>query len=129
MSNLRYTLTVTPAQAAIIRDACELLARIHLGQIDHVVDEISLRGGEVIDVHEAKNLAGKLRMELFPKGISYPHNSRLDRASNAWDLYQVTRNVIAHNERPPTEENKGDVSYREPMLTGTEPLAEMEQSE
>jgi len=66
MSNRTYTITVTERQAAELQEACELLARIKIGQIDHAIERLpgfyDRRDWEQVHAtrHEIQRLANAL---------------------------------------------------------------------
>ena len=120
----RYTLTVTEPQAALIRDACELLARVNMGQIDAVVYEASLRIENHFDLHAAHAIATQLADVIWPDGVQ----KHCARSNTAWDMYQVVRHRIAHDHLAPgAQPDRTCVIYREPRRTGPEPLAAIEE--
>ena len=117
-----YTLTLTEEQAAILRDAYELLARVHMGQFNAAVDEVLRRRDDCRDsMYAAKDIACSLERTMFPNGAG----PRPERANVAWDLYQVVRHSVAWATLPPNEDRPAYlVQYGAPMLTSAqEPLA------
>lgn len=127
-----YTLTLTDGQALVLRDACELLARVHMGQFGHVVDEVVLHRENWRDaLKPAHEIADQLERVLFPRGLGIKSADIQDRSRVAWDLYQVVRGAIAWADVPPGAPRPSmQVQYDRPMHTGeTEPLAKCEVQE
>lgn len=124
-----YTLTLTEGQARILRDACELLARVHMGQFRHVVDEVVLHRENWHALKPAHEIADQLERVLFPRGIKSADIQ--DRSRVAWDLYQIVREAIAWANVPPGAPRPSmQVQYDRPMHTSkTEPLAKCEVQE
>lgn len=121
-----YTLTLTEGQALVLRDACELLARVHMGQFDSVVDEVVLhRTGWTDIIWKAREIASELERAVFPHGLSISSADIPDRSRVAWDLYQVVRGAIAWADVPPgVPRPSWHVQYDDPMHTSeAEPLA------
>lgn len=124
-----YTLTLTRRQAEELQEACELLARIKIGQIDHAIERLpgyyDMRDYERRHetVGEIRRLAAMLTTEA----------TRRRDDGIAWDLYQVIRHRLswdrAHEQGivKPGEPRKWPemlgVCYDEPMPMGSEPLA------
>lgn len=126
-----YTITVTERQAAELQEACELLARIKIGQIDHAIERLpgfyDRRDWEQVHAtqHEIQRLANTLM----------PEATKRREDGVAWDLYQVIRHRLswdrAHDQGviKPGEPRKWPemmgVCYDEPLKMGEEPLAKI----
>ena len=111
----KYTLTLTARQAAEISSACEIVARLQMGQVDMALRELP---GE-----QPKNYdALREIQQMIERGDSI-----------AWDLYQVIRHRLSWDRAYESGEiEKGErrkwpemmgVSFDEPMKMGSEPLA------
>jgi len=119
----KYTLTLTARQAAEISSACEIVARLQMGQVDMAVRE--LPGDHPKDYDSLREIQQMIE-RLVP--------AKIERGDSiAWDLYQVIRHRLAWDraiERGEIE--KGErrnwsimmgVSFDDPMKMGDEPLA------
>jgi len=121
---MKYHLEVTKGQAKVISQACELLARLHMGQLGEL-RFLSLYK-EARDIRETENLCMRMKAHLFPDLECYAHhdiNSQEipDEARVAYDLYQVIRRSLAG---PKPEGGFPYVTYDEPRRTsGKEQLA------
>ena len=130
MSNQKettYILELSPTQARVLCNACELYTRLHIGQFDHLIWEFM----NVKDMSHianrndvARSLLSALRALYFPDlgtntGASYGvgHDEQSDIA---WDIYQVVRHVQAWHEHP---EGGYTVNFHDPLQTAQEPLA------
>jgi hypothetical protein len=121
---MTYTLTVTEEQVRIIRDACELLARLRMAQFD-AIHHIALPDMPTEHLPEFREHAWALEAELANE-YHTPHDQTGVREA-AWDLYQVTRHRLAHDRLKPGEQPDYTVQFSTPRLTGREPLARIEQ--
>lgn len=146
MTERRYTLTITEAQAHVIRDACELLARLGLGQwpefLLHMPGQVPMQQYHAID-----RLLPEMAHLLSEHGPQNPiingWNSHLgignrhvpEDAHTAFDLYAVIRHRLALDEAKDKgwvdDQGRLDpkvfgVQYDTPMHYGKEPLAKME---
>ncbi|PAT30691.1 hypothetical protein CLI92_09310 [Vandammella animalimorsus] len=142
MTNRRYTLTITEAQARVIRDACELLARLGLGQwpefLRHMPGQVPMEYHNAIDrlLPEMAHLLS----EHGPQGTAINGwNSHLgignrhvpEAANVAFDLHAVIRHRLAWDRAKAEGKDKDrshtmSVQYDTPMHYGKEPLATME---
>ncbi len=129
----RYVLTVTDKQLYIIRDACELLARLHLGQFESAVDEVRMWNDNVATGAgwDARAVCPNIKSALFP---TLSHNGYFgirnetvpDRARVAFDIYQIARYRLAWDR---WDQKGGDtyaVQFQTPHQLGEEPLADCE---
>lgn len=64
--NQKYSIEVTENQLQVLKDACEVLTRIYLGQLDYAADAADLRTAifEIEDVEDSINRNYKLRERL-----------------------------------------------------------------
>ena len=148
MSKTTYTLTVTAKQAAVISQACELLARLGLGQwpefirrmpgdaFRHSVElEDELR--PILAAWFARHPIGKDKVVIngwrSSLGIGSQHVS--SEAHVAFDLHQVIRHRLAWDQTVADGITDGQtrdwsrmmaVNYDNAMRCGLEPLAKME---
>ena len=124
-----YTLTITEKQAQEISRACEILARLQMGQIDMALRELPL--DKPLDYQQ------QLYIENYLESLYRQDGERYD--SVAWDLYQVVRHRLAWDRaiaagevKPNGRRNWGTmmgVIYDEPLRMGGEPLAGIEKVE
>jgi len=131
-----YTITLTDRQAATLSEACELLARLGVGQITTLIDYIpsdTWRRSDIVRKVEtfAAEITPSLDCEV--NEFSSPYRKRQRDTSNiAWDIHQVLRHRRAWDEairtgmikdgEPRTPAMFG-VQYNEPHQMGSEPLA------
>ena len=123
-----YTLHLTQKQAAEISHACEILARLRMGQIDMALRELPL--DKPMEYEREKYVSNYLR------SLYRPGWRPIDGA--AWDLYQVIRHRLAWDRayaegivnpgEPRRWPEMMGVMYDKPMQVGDEPLAKIESS-
>ncbi|EWC39608.1 hypothetical protein [Stutzerimonas stutzeri] len=135
MTDRTYTITVTERQAAELQEACELLARIKIGQIDHAIERLPgfYDRRDLEQVHATRHEIQRLANTLMPEATK----RREDGV--AWDLYQVIRHRLswdrAHDKGviQPGEPRKWPemmgVSYDEPLAMSGLPLATIKEIE
>lgn len=117
----RYQLTVTDTQAQTLADACELLARLHMGQLAVVGDLLLWQRKDTENVNHLKEelrALEPLATGLEPNaswGIMSPEIH--DRARVAWEIYQVVRNRLAWDRHP---EGGSGVAFDAPMKASKE---------
>lgn len=124
-----YTLHLTQKQAAEISHACEILARLRMGQIDMALMELPL--DKPMEYEQEQYVSNYLR------SLYRPGSMRIDDA--AWDLYQVIRHRLAWDRAyaegivKPGEPRKWPemmgVTYDEPLPVSGDPLAKIESSD
>ena len=130
-----YTLTLTERQAAELQEACELLARIKIGQIDNAVERLPgyYDQQDWGRAHEACREIRRLANTLMPGAMKRREDGI------AWDLYQVIRHRLAWDRAygrgviQPGEPRKWPemmgVCYDEPLPMSGLPLAEIKEIE
>ena len=121
-----YTLHLTEQQAGEVSLACEILARLRMGQIDMALRELPL--DRPMDYEQEQYVSNYLRSLYRRDG------KRLDDVS--WDLHQVIRHRLAWDRareyglvNPDGSRNWNEmmgVIYDEPLPMGSEPLAKIE---
>ena len=143
----RYTIAVTAEQARIISQACDLLARLGIGQwpefIKYMPEPLSFTGRHDA-VQALRPVMADLLRQYSPAGAYDGYQSHLGilnelaarGAREAWDLHQVLRHrmewdrAIAEGLTVGTTRNWTGgmmyVNYDEPMHAGSEPLAVIE---
>ena len=81
----KYTLTLTARQASEISSACEIVARLQMGQVDMAVRELP---GEQPKNYDALREIQQMIERLVP--------AKIERGNSiAWDLYQVIRHRLS----------------------------------
>jgi len=133
MSETRYTLTVTEDQACAISAACELLARLGMGQLDDALRFMPApQDRDWQAFHDACRVAtDAMQPVIRNKAGNLPR--RHEQSAIAWDLYQVLRHRLAWDrayERgvvKPGDSRKWPamlgVCYDEPLPMAEHPLA------
>lgn len=118
----RYTLTVTPEQAQVIEQACELLARCSMGQLDHILWGVHTAAAHALP--SARDNLDAASRTMFGPGTGIAQAD--DQGKRAWDLYQVIRKRLADDSG---QEPDGTVRFREPYAAMPEPLASITAAE
>ena len=119
----KYTLILTARQAAEISNACEIVARLQMGQVDMALRELP---GEQPKDYDALREIQQMIERLVP--------AKIERGNSiAWDLYQVIRHRLSWDRAYESGQiEKGErrnwsimmgVNLDEPMKMGDEPLA------
>ena len=119
----KYTLTLTSRQAAEISSACEIVARLQMGQVDMALRELP---GEQPKDYDALREIQEMIERLVP--------AKIERGDSiAWDLYQVIRHRLSWDRAYESGQiEKGErrnwsimmgVNFDEPLKMGDEQLA------
>lgn len=91
----RYTISITEDQAQVIADACDLLARVHMGQLEAVryALEYQIHDTEKMALFDAVLRGASAFIHPFGRSGSYGINSPEihERARVAFDVYQVIK--------------------------------------
>lgn len=138
-----YTLTITESQARVISVACEILARLGLGQFRDALDHLPQR--EDIDWsiwHDDMEIIGNLLSRHMLGGVDgwrsnlgIHHQDVSEQSRIAWDLHQVVRHrlawdrAIAYGHTDGTTRNWDEmisVYYDDPSHVSDEPLAKID---
>lgn len=132
-----YTITITEQQARTLSTACELLARLGMGQwpeiLHHLPMQESKRGGDHISAL-LPYMGGLLvdGIDGWHSHLGIRGSKTPDAARTAWDLYAVIRHRLAWDAAVSQGLTAGDfrdwrtmigVHYDDPDHVGTEPLA------
>ena len=117
-----YTLTLTKEQATVVEQACELLARCSMGQLDHILFGVYTAAGAPEHTEARAGLDYAAR-KLFGNGTGIANCDAQGKRS--WDLYQVVRYRLSHD----TREDDGTVGFREFINTAGEAPATIAQEE
>lgn len=130
----RYQITLTATQAAMVRDACELLFRCRIGQIGEACRYVLDANGRASVPYEVKQDAE----DMVKAAVGLPMNAswgvgKFDVADQACDLYQVIRHRLAWDRAysdgmiKPGELRRWPemlaVHYDPPLHLSTQPLA------
>ena len=136
---MNYTLRINEAQARAIAHACEVLARLGMGQFRDALECLPLKEYAPDGWHEdMEGIAHILKKhttiahDVAYHGISSAKTST--ESKTAWDVYQVIRHRLAWDaakaEGHPGESEatrpSWSVVYDQPMKTSAEPLAWIE---
>lgn len=132
-----YRLTVTEEQLQAIRDACEIKARLHLGQLDDALRCCYDRDGvSVVDYDTIKTVEAIIKPLQGLPSNSFWGVSAFHTASLLWEIHSTVRHRLAWDRayrdgivQPGEPRNWIEmmgIQYDEPMrLTGV-PLPEVE---
>lgn len=132
-----FTITMSEEQVRTMSMACEVLMRLHIGQLDRILElplapnsehEPALEDLSIARKHieEAKRLLLGFSPEAS-HGIRNPLVSETARI--AFDLHQVCRHRLAHDcssDEELRDHVRYTVDYREPLQTAATPLASMQ---
>lgn len=125
-----YTLHITEKQAQAISHACEVLARLGMGQFKDALECLPLREWRPDGWHEDMEGIGHIlkKHTTVLHGVGAYHGISSAKTSaeskTAWDLYQVVRHRLAWDAQP--EGDPMSVLFDQPMKTSREPLAQIE---
>lgn len=141
---MNYTLTITERQARVLSMACEVLARLGMGQFKDAFEHLPLRpqNFDVCAWHDDMEQISRILSKHMPCGIDGIRSSTGisnadEEARTAWDLHAVIRHRLAWDRaiaEGVTDGTKREwpammqVSYDEPMKYSEEPLAKMEKA-
>ena len=124
-------LEMTRDQALLVENACELLARLHIGQFKTVTDMVlPIHGMEIDDycrrrdnANDALMLAAKI---IFGRNCyDQPDVEKKDEEHNrAWNVYQVLRYTRSWHDYP--DGVHWSVCFDQPMKLLNEPLPKCE---
>lgn len=131
-----YTIELTERQAAIVSQACELVARLGINQVKEIFEflPIDFNNIDYSAYHDDQRAIESILNKHMKKT---PYNDSGEARSNiAWDLYTVIRKEIAweHAVQEGYIASKSDprnwrkmmgVSYDDPMKTSNQPLAKV----
>ena len=130
MSSPEYILKLNSDQAHVLSRACEFYSRMHIGQLNEIKWDLSVkRWNDNIDHDLIEYAINILRQQFFPElvhpGASLSIWDNNSTAEHAWNIYQVVRHALAWQEHP---EGGITVNFHEPMKFGKEPLPKCEVS-
>ena len=118
----KYTLILTQEQAHIVERACEIYARLGIGQFNRITEEFFEYGKFDSEQRDRANEALKLAANLTFGTNQYgcPNVEKDVYHSRAWNVYQVMRYTRAWHEQP--EGNMWSVAFDKPYSEVDEPL-------
>lgn len=138
---MTYTLTITERQARVLSMACEVLARLGMGQFKDAFDHLPEADQRDWSAwYDDMEQISRILSKHMPVGIdgirsSMGISNADEEARTAWELHAVIRHRLAWDrakEEGVTDGTKREwpammqVSYDEPMKLSDEPLAKME---
>lgn len=140
MSEHTYTLHLNATQAATISKACEVLARLGMGQFRDALECLPTTEfcppGWHEDMEGIAHILKKHTTIMYGVGSYHSISSQKtsEQSKVAWDVYQVTRHRLSWD-KAQAEGHPGEgkaspptwtVNFDNPMKTSKEPLARME---
>lgn len=127
-----YTLTLNAEQARVLQDACELLARCHMGQFDHAVYRVN----PMADRKLYDPICYELKQAVFPELAAYgsyydiTSDKRPDEARVAFDLYSLIRHRLSWDALGGKQpQDRYLTCYRGPYHYSQQPKAKIEKAE
>ena len=133
-----YTITLNEAQAGTIQIACEVLARLGIGQFRDALEHLPTVEFMPPGWHEDMDQIGQiLSKHMQPNGKTPNQISTREQHKVAWDLYTLVRHrlswdrAIDEGRIKPGESRKWPemmtVNYDDPHHTSKEPMAKIEE--
>ena len=122
----KYILTLTREQACMVQDACELFARLKIGQFERITEH--LIDYMTSDYWDKRSLANDLlriaaRTMMGSTEYNMPVVQQDELHHRAWDIHAVIRHCMAWHDHP--EGNPYSVWFDTPRPHGDEPLPEI----
>lgn len=133
MSDKTYTMHINAAQAQVISTACEVLARLGMGQFRDALEHLPLIDkfppGWHEDMDAIAHILKKHTTDMVGVGgyHSIGGHKTSEESKTAWDLYQVVRHRLAWDANPVG--NPMRVDLHNPRKTGPHPLAFLEKTQ
>ena len=112
---MRYQLKITEKQAEALKEACEFISRIRVGQFGEIH---GVCFPEVYRTPEVEQVLADL-------DLIFPSQGKTEKADIAWDLYQVIRHRLTWDKDPDGKDRSWRVDYDEPLQMSPEPLAKI----
>ena len=138
----KYKIELTKKQAETVMVACEVLARLGIGQFRDALEHLPLErlpiwSEDLQSIGKTISRYTKHNVDGWCTHLSIGNYDTRDEARTAWDIYQVIRHKlswlravadgIVESETSPRDWQKMmGVNYDEPMKTSDEPLPKME---
>lgn len=140
----RYIIELTEQQAQTIAQACEILARLGIGQFRDALEQLPTTAfrpygwnedmetiGRMLSKHTISNVDG------WHSSLGIHHAKVHEKAKDAWDLYQVIRHRLSWDRAIAEGITDGKsrnwsggmmgVNYDEPHKTSAQPLASIKE--
>ena len=126
----KYILTLSREQAIMVKDACELFARLKIGQFDRITEKLLDVSRD--DYCERRDLVnGLLKIVACAILGSTEYRTPLtqpdDLHHRAWNIHAVIRHCMAWHDNP--KGNIWSVNFDKPYPHGGEPLPEIKVQE
>jgi hypothetical protein len=148
MSDQKYTITVTPAQAQIMQAALEVYARLGFCQIWPALDQLPVlvdgnrKSGGTIDHDTIRAvedlLSPKVGLNMRSSSLGVGNRNASPGSDDAWSMYTVIRHRLAWDEaiargdvgemEPRNWTTMMAVHFDEPHRYGKEPAAKIERA-
>ena len=127
--NCQYVLTLSPEQALVVEQACELYARLNIGQFETITEKL-LDDYSASDYGRRRDAANSLFRAaaevIFGRD---PHGqlnvSKGAQHKRAWAVYTTLRHRRAWHDNPEGAKT-WSVCYDDPMPYGIEPMPKCE---
>lgn len=126
----KYVLTLSREQARMVQDACELFARLKIGQFERITEmllDLSLE--DYCDKRDLANALLKIVACTLLGSNEYrnPRTQPDELHHRAWNIHAVIRHCMAWHDHP--EGNPYSVWFDKPWAHGDEALPEIEVKE
>ena len=125
MEQKHYRLTLTEKQIHAISNACELLSRIYIGQLERVADQY-MDHPKYHELHALMQQAHEIVTGIKNGGPGIFNRTVNNEARVAWEIYGTIRQFIAYERQP---EGGHSVYFRDPLHESGEVLPQMERSD
>ena len=126
----KYVLTLSREQAIMVMDACELYARLKIGQFDRITEMLlDLHREDYCDKRDLANDLLKIVACTLLGSNAYrtPLTQPDDLHHRAWNIHAVIRHCMAWHDNP--KGNIWSVNFDKPYPHGGEPLPEIKVQE
>jgi len=123
-----YNIKVDEKQLAILRDACDLIARLGIGQWREIINELPFQDDvNWTQFHQELDIIGariskytKDNVDGYASNLGIYNEDVRERARTAWDMHQVFRHRIAHDGLAGKEPEHYSVCYNSPVQASAE---------
>ena len=123
----KYVLTLSREQACMVKDACELFARLKICQFERITEHlIDYKPNDYWDKRSLANELLRLAARTMMGSTEYrmPVVQQDELHHRAWDIHAVIRHCMAWHDQP--EGNSWSVAFDTPRPHGDEPLPKIE---
>jgi len=111
---MKYLIEVDEEHLKALQLAAEVVARIGIGQVGEIARVV---GNVRLPQELEKDLKKELHPELGQGHYGIGNTKVREEANVLWDIYQVVRNRLAHDNLKPGEVPSFTVSFDSPMKT------------